>query len=390
MNFKIPFSGRGHAYNSNEIDAAIEAMHSPLSLTQGVYKNKFEKKFTEYADSKYSYAVNTATSALELTAQLCQFKDNDEVIIPSHTYTSSAYPFIKAGAKIVWADIELDTRVVSCATIEPCITEKTKAIVVPHLYGYGADMDEIMDMAKGNNIIVIEDAAQSLGVRINGRMTGTIADFGVYSFHSHKNMTTLGEGGMITTNHQEYAELIPMLRHNGHCDFSFKRENYWRPAMGNVDLPVLNNRHIMPSNYCMGEVECAIGIELLDRIEELNQQKRDRAIYFIDSLKDFDQLAFHRVKSDRHNYHLLVAMDRSGKRDEFIKKMAYEEGIQCVVQYYPLNRYDLYDKLGYGDANCPNADTFFDNMISFPFQHMLTDSELDQMIDSTKSVLKTI
>ena len=390
MNFKIPFSGRGHAYNSNEIDAAIEAMHSPMSLTQGVYKNKFEKKFTEYADSKYSYAVNTATSALELTAQLCQFKDNDEVIIPSHTYTSSAYPFIKAGAKIVWADIELDTRVVSCATIEPCITEKTKAIVVPHLYGYGADMDEIMDMAKGNNIIVIEDAAQSLGVRINGRMTGTIADFGVYSFHSHKNMTTLGEGGMITTNHQEYAELIPMLRHNGHCDFSFKRENYWQPAMGNVDLPVLNNRHIMPSNYCMGEVECAIGIELLDRIEELNQQKRDRAIYFIDSLKDFDQLAFHRVKSDRHNYHLLVAMDLSGKRDEFIKKMAYEEGIQCVVQYYPLNRYDLYDKLGYGDANCPNADTFFDNMISFPFQHMLTDSELDQMIDSTKSVLKTI
>ena len=223
MNFKIPFSGRGHAYNSNEIDAAIEAMHSPMSLTQGVYKNKFEKKFTEYAGSKYSYAVNTATSALELTAQLCQFKDNDEVIIPSHTYTSSAYPFIKAGAKIVWADIELDTRVVSCATIEPCITEKTKAIVVPHLYGYGADMDEIMDMATGNNIIVIEDAAQSLGTRINGRMTGTIADFGVYSFHSHKNMTTLGEGGMITTNHQKYAELIPMLRHNGHCDF-FQRK----------------------------------------------------------------------------------------------------------------------------------------------------------------------
>tara|TARA_Y100000591_G_C21774969_1_gene667723 strand:- start:742 stop:1353 length:612 start_codon:yes stop_codon:yes gene_type:complete len=203
-------------------------------------------------------------------------------------------------------------------------------------------------------------------------------------------MTTLGEGGMITTNHQKFAELIPMLRHNGHCDFSFKRENYWRPAMGNVDLPLLNNQHIMPSNYCMGEVECAIGIELLDRIEELNQQKRDRAIYFIDSLKDFDQLAFHRVESDRHNYHLLVAMDRSGKRDEFIKKMAYGEGIQCVVQYYPLNRYDLYDKLGYGDAECPNADTFFDNMISFPFQHMLTDSELDQIIDSTRSVLKTI
>ena len=107
-------------------------------------------------------------------------------------------------------------------------------------------------------------------------------------------------------------------------------------------------------------------------------------------MQDFDQLEFHRVDNDRHNYHLLVAMDKSGKRDSFIRKMAFDEGIQCVVQYYPLNRYDLYQKLGYGEANCPNADRFFDNMISFPFQHMLTDSELDQIIDSTKRVLKSL
>ncbi len=390
MNFRIPFSGRGHAYVKSEIDAAVEAMHAPLSLTQNKYKDEFEKKFSEYVGSKNTFAVNTATSALELSAQMCQFEKDDEVIIPSHTYTSSAYPFLKAGAKIKWADIDLDTRVVTKETIEVCLSENTRAIVVPHLYGFGAQIDEIMRLVEGSNIIVIEDAAQSLGVRVNGKMTGTFADFGVYSFHSHKNMTTLGEGGMIATDQIKYKELIPMLRHNGHCNFDFERENYWQPAMGNVDLPMLNNVPIMPSNYCLGEVECAIGVELLKRIDQLNQQKRERALYFIDSLAEFDQLDFHRVDSDRHNYHLLVAMDNSGKRDDFIKKMALDEGIQCVVQYYPLNRYDLYSKMGLGEANCQNADRFFDNMISFPFQHMLTDSELDQIIEATKRVLKKI
>ncbi len=390
MNFKIPFSGRGHAYIESEIDAAVEAMHAPLSLTQSKYKDEFENSFSDYAGSKYSFAVNTATSALELSAQICQFKNDDEVIIPSHTYTSSAYPFLKAGAKIIWADIDLQTRVVTKETIEACLTKNTRAIVVPHLYGFGAQIDEIMELVDGMNIIVVEDAAQSLGVRLDGKMTGTFANFGVYSFHSHKNMTTLGEGGMITTDDSKYKELIPMLRHNGHCGFNFERENYWQPAMGNVDLPMLDNEPIMPSNYCLGEVECAIGIELLKRIDQLNDQKRKRAIYFIDAMQDFDQLEFHRVDNDRHNYHLLVAMDKSGKRDSFIRKMAFDEGIQCVVQYYPLNRYDLYQKLGYGEANCPNADRFFDNMISFPFQHMLTDSELDQIIDSTKRILKSL
>ena len=390
MSYKIPFSGRGHAYTQEEIDIAVEAMHSPLSLTQGKYKNKFENKFAKYSNSKYAFTVNNATSALELTAQLCQFEKDDEVIIPSHTYTSSAYPFLKAGASIIWADIDLNARVVTKETIEACLTSKTKAIVVPHLYGYVADIEDIVSLVADKNIIVIEDAAQSLGASIDGRMSGTLGDFGVFSFHSHKNMTTLGEGGMITTHNDEYADLIPVLRHNGHCGFSYEREDYWIPAMGNVDLPIINQKSIFPSNYCLGEVECAIGAKLLDRVNELNAKKRERAIYFIDAMKEFGQFVFHRENTPRHNYHLLAAMDLSGNRDKFIKKMALEKSIQCVVQYYPLNRYDLYIKSGLGEANCPNADKFFDNMISFPFQHMLSDMELDYVIDSTKSVLRTL
>jgi len=386
MKFKIPFSGRAHIYSEEELKTVVDAIHSAVPLTQGQYQEKFQQKFCEYIGAKQAFALNNAAAGLELTAQLCQFKTGDEVIIPAHTYTASAYPFLKKGAKIVWADIDIESRVVTSATIEKCITKKTKAIVVVHLYGYCANMPAIMEMAKKYNLLVIEDAAQALGARVDMQMAGTFGDFGVFSFHSHKNITTLGEGGMLVVKDPKIAKIIPMLRHNGHCAFGFDQENYWTPAMGNVDIPELNGEQIWPNNYCLGEVECALGVKLLDRIDSINDDKRNRALRFIDHFKDFPQLEFHRESSNRHNYHLMVAKVTTGKRDLFMSKMA-EEGVQCVVQYYPLNRYDLYKKMGYGKADCPNTDQFFDNMVSFPFQHMLSDEEFDEMIVITKKIL---
>lgn len=387
MNFKIPFSGRAHTYTEEEVQVTVEAMKTSAPLTQGCHQQAFQEKFKHYTGARHAFAVNNATAALELSAQLCQFKAGDEVIIPAHTFTASAYPFLKKGAKIVWADIDLLTRTVTAESIECCITPFTKAIVVVHLYGYGADMPAIMELARKHDLLVVEDTAQALGVEIDGQMAGTFGDFGVFSFHSHKNMTTLGEGGMITIKDDGIADILPMLRHNGHCGFSFEREDYWLPAMGNVDLPELNGQRLWPNNFCIGEVECALGTKLLDRIDQLNNEKRERALYFIDSLAEYSALEFHRVASKRHNYHLLVARVSNGKRDEFIRKMALEEGIQCVVQYYPLNRYPLYQKSGYGLADCPNTDSFFDNMVSFPFHHMMSDQGLDQVIRASQKVL---
>ena len=334
--FKIPFASRSHSYTRSEIDCVVKAMKDAVTLTQGPFLKKFEENFSKFIGSKYCFAVNSATSALELSAQMCQLKKNDEIIIPSHTYTSSAYPFIKTGAKIVWCDIDLKTRVVNVKTIEKCITKKTKVIVAPHLYGYCIDMLSIMKLAKKNNILVVEDVAQAIGTSIGGKKAGTFGDFGVYSFHSHKNITTLGEGGMLIVKDKSYADIVPMLRHNGHCNFKYERSKYWIPAMGNLDLPMLNNENLIPNNYCIGEIECALGSMLLKRVDKINKFKRERALYFIDKLKGFDQLEFHIVKSQRHNYHLLCALDRGGKRDDFIEKMANDEKVQCVVQYYPL------------------------------------------------------
>ena len=220
-------------------------------------------------------------------------------------------------------------------------------------------------------------------------MAGTYGDLGIVSFHSHKNITTLGEGGMLIVKNKKLASIIPMLRHNGHCEFNFERENYWTPAMSNVDLAELNDEVIWPNNYCLGEVECALGIKLLDRIDKINEEKKKRAIYFIDEISGYDQLYFHREDSLRHNYHLLVGQVLHGNRDILIQKMA-EAGVQCVVQYYPLNRYDLYKRSGFGYADCPNADTFFDNMISFPFQYMMSEDTFMRLVKITKNVLNSM
>lgn len=392
MEPKVNFSGRAIHYTEDEIATVVDAMRNAEPLTQGRHMAEFERKFAAYqgVPEGSCFAVMNGCAALELTAQLCQFKPGEEVIIPSHTFTATAYPYIKHGATPVWADIDPRTRVVTAETIAKAITPRTKAVVPVHLYGYVADMPAIKRLCEERGLICIEDAAQSIGSEINGQKAGSFGDMAIFSFHSHKNLTTLGEGGMLYVKDPALARLIPMLRHNGHCPYEGERPNYWTPAMGNVDLPTLNGEPLMPSNYSIGEIECALGAKMLDRIDEINQQKRDRAIALIDALADYPELEFHRVADRRHNYHLLAARMTGGQaeRDRFMQKMHDEKGIKCVVQYLPLNRYDFYKKLGYGKADCPNADAFFDTMVSFPFQHWLSDSDFAYLVDSIKSVIE--
>ncbi|MBD79839.1 MAG: aminotransferase [Crocinitomicaceae bacterium] len=390
MELKVDFSGRSHFYTDEEKAVVLEVMDSSNGLTQGIYRDKFERKFAAYQSVSHAYTTMNATAALELTAQLCQFNGEEELIAPSHTFTASVYPFVKQGAKVVWVDIDFESRVVTADLIEEKITEKTKAILVVHLYGYLADMPAIRALADRYNLLLIEDTAQAIGTEINGKKAGSWGDFGIFSFHSHKNITTLGEGGMLTVKDNKFCELIPMLRHNGHCGFDYNRDNYWIPAMGNVDIVELNGTPVEVNNYCLGEVECALGAKLLDRLDQINDEKRARAINFIDILQGFPELQFQRIDSIRHNYHLLVATMENGNRDEFIRRMYEQKGVKCVVQYYPLHRYDYYKKLGLGEADVPNTDRFYDNMISFPFQHWMSDEELEYMTKSTLEILQEL
>ena len=394
MEPRINFSGRAIRYTEEEIAAVVEAMRNAEPLTQGHYLAGFERDFAIYQDvpAGTCFAVMNGCAALEISAQLCNFKPGDEVVIPSHTFTATAYPYIKHGAIPVWADIDPVTRVVTADSIAKVLTPRTRAVVPVHLYGYVADMPAIMELCRERGLICVEDAAQAIGSEIDGHKAGSFGHMAAFSFHSHKNLTTLGEGGMLYVADPALAGLVPMLRHNGHCPYPEPREAYWKPAMGNVDLPMLDGTPLMPSNYSIGEVECALGIELLKRIDRINAEKRERALRLIDALADFPELEFHRVPGRRHNYHLLAARMAGGqaRRDAFMAAMWKEKGIKCVVQYLPLNRYDFYRKLGYGHADCPQADAFFDSMVSFPFQHWLPEADFQYLVASIRDVLSRL
>ena len=394
MDLKINFSGRAIRYTEEEIAVVVEAMRHADPLTQGEYMRAFESKFAAYQGVAQGSCFTTMNgcAALEMSAQLCCFTPGDEVVMPSHTFTASAYPYVKKGARLVWADVDLHTRVVTVADIEKALTPRTKAVVVVHLYGYVADMPEIAALCRERGLILIEDAAQAIGTEVGGKKAGSFGDMAVFSFHSHKNHTTLGEGGMLYVRDPKLAALVPALRHNGHCAYDFARPDYWKPAMGNVDMPLLDGRMLQPNNYCLGEVECALGAKLLERIDQINDEKRARALRFIDGLADFPELEFHRVDTRRHNYHLLAARMTTGPeaRDRFIRAMHDDKGVKCVVQYIPLDRYDYYRRQGLGTAHCPNADAFFDSMISFPFQHWMPEEDFNYMLAASREVLAAL
>ena len=160
---KINWSGRSHGYSNKDINFLKNIIQNADPLTQGKYLYKFEKDFSNYIKKKNVFAVSSAAAALEIIALLLNIKKSEEVIIPAHTYCASAIPFARNGAKIVWSDIDFNTRVVDINDIKKKITKKTKAIVIVHLYGYTVDFNSIISLCKKRNIKIIEDCAQSVG-----------------------------------------------------------------------------------------------------------------------------------------------------------------------------------------------------------------------------------
>ncbi len=390
--YKIPWSGKSVEYTPEEIEAVVQALKKADPLTQGKYLKEFETKFSEYLGVRHSFAVSSATAALELAAILCRLTKDDEVIIPAHTFCATAIPFARTGAKIVWADIDADTRLVTRQTLEKLITPKTKVIVVVHLYGLMAKMDEIMELAQFRGILVVEDVAQAIGAEYKGKKAGTWGDFGCFSFHGQKSINTMGEGGMVVVRDEERVKLVPGLRHNGVRPFPPGREKYWVPAMSDVDFDIDG---FWPYNFCIGEVQCALGVEILKTIDQQNDRRRMRAKKFIAAFKEYPELSFQFVGEEKmHAWHLLSAR-YDGKRyrktnHDVIELLAEKYGIKTVVQYHPLYRYPMFKKAGFGTANCPNTDEFFDNMVSFPFHLWMSETDFDYLIDSVKKALEEL
>ena len=380
---KINWSGRAHKFSNTDIKYLVEIIKNADPMTQGSYLNKFEKNFSEYIGKKNVFALSSAASALEIIAALLNLKKDDEIIIPAHTYCASAIPFARNGAKLIWADINFYTRTIDLNDFKKKVTKKTRAVVIVHLYGYAVDFTNIINFCKQNDIKIIEDCAQALGAEINNKKVGTLGDFSCYSFHAQKNITTLGEGGMIYVKDPKLSKKVPGLRHNGHSKFKFRRKFYWKPAMGNVDSDIDNQ---WPFNFSLSEVQCGAGIVMLKKLDKLNELRIKRAKKIINQLSKYKELNFFSPDGkNQHVYHLLSAYyepKNNINRDDLIKLLFEKYNIQCVVQYYPLYKYDLFKKNGFGKAKCLNTEKFYNNMISFPFHVWMKNNEINYLVSS--------
>tara|TARA_Y100001954_G_scaffold196437_1_gene212779 strand:- start:950 stop:2125 length:1176 start_codon:yes stop_codon:yes gene_type:complete len=388
---KIDWPHRGHSYTKQEIEAVVDIMSNPkFQLTQGSCVLKFEEDFMNYLGSENAFSLMSAAHGLDISANLIEIQKGDEVIIPAHTYCATALAYARRGAIIKWADICPDSLTVTLESISKLITSKTKAVVVVHLYGLMCpDIYKISDFLKSKNIFLVEDCAQSLGANFKGKHCGTIGDIGIFSFHSQKNLTTLGEGGMIVVKDQDLAKHVKGLRLNGHAPFTNKEE-YWLPAMTNVDEDIPG---IWPIKSSMNEAQGAIGSLIIKRMDSLTDSRRSLSKFFRTKFMNQDELKFQDIHSETaHSHHLLPArcISDNWNRDDLIKILYNKFNIKCVIQYYPLNRYDLFKKNGMGNASVPNTDEFYDNMISIPFSLTFSEEENIYLVNSIKEAINQL
>jgi perosamine synthetase len=378
--------------NAAEEEALLRVLREANSLAVGRECDAFEKEFTAFTGSGDAVTVCSCSAALELAAVLSGLRPGDEVIVPAHTFVSSAVPFARTGATLRWADSDPDTHLVTAQTIAPLVTARTRVVVVVHLYGLAADMGPIMELADAHSLLVVEDCAQAPGARCGGRRAGTFGHYGCFSFHTHKNITTLGEGGMLTVRDPADGRRARQLRWMGNWPFESQRERYWQPAMGNL---VEAAPGVWPFNFCMGEPNAAVGRLLLQRLDRINEQRRTQAARFMAGLASFPELVFQAVPAGcEHVYHLLAARydgQRLGAtRDQLIDLLYRKYRVKTIVQYWPLYRSELFRQFGWGTASVPEADRFFDNMISFPWWSDMPDALIDGMAERTRNALSEL
>jgi len=380
--------------HTKEVEQAVlRVIREDKSYTMGEEVKAFEKEFAEFMGSQAAVGVATCTAALELSAVLCRVGPGDEVIVPAHSFVSCAVASARRGAKIVWADIDPDARVMSIDTVAPLVTPRTKAIVCVHMMGLTIDMDPILELASKRKIAIVEDCAQAPGARYKGRCAGTMGRFGCFSFHTQKNITTLGEGGMLLCADQEDAETARKLRWMGNWPYEEPRERYWEPAIG--DLVQCGIPGEWPYNFCLSELNAAAGRVELKRLDAVNAARQAQAKRLMDGLADVEELSFQRVAPGcEHVYHMMpVRYDgsKTGKnRSDLIDLMFNQYDIKCYVHHMPLYRFGLFQEMGCGQADCPVTDAYFDSMYGYPWWSDMPDELLDRYIESTKEVCKQL
>ena len=280
-------------FDEKAIKAVEEVLRSgKVNYWTGPKGMEFEKKFAEWQGSKYAISVATGTAALHAALTSLGIGPGDEVIVPSYTFIASSFSIVQAGAVPRFADVNIDDHCISVESAEKLVNDRTKAIMAVHLYGNVCDMDKINAFARKHNLFVIEDNAEAYGGSYKGKKTGTLGDIAGCSFCQNKTFTTGGEGGMITTDNEEYAWIARSFRDHG---YDVKE----RISLLELEqkLPYIHN--MIGWNYRMTEMQSAIGLAELERLDNWNMPNRRRnAQIIIDRIKDLPQVLYKPIDTE--------------------------------------------------------------------------------------------
>ena len=384
---KVPFLNMGSTYGKEEEEAVLSAMRdSTMSMTPFT-TYPFEEEFARYAGVKHALATSSCTTALHMATQLIGIGPGDEVIVPPITFIATSQPVLKLGGTVVFADVDPRTFNLDPESAAEKITPKTKAIYVVHYAGQPADMDPIMELARKHGLRVVEDAAHAPGAEYKGRKIGSIADFTCFSFHTQKNMTTLGEGGMLTTHDDRTAREIMTLRMMG-FEAIKGQEKYWEPYL----YEIVDVRGQIGNNYRMSIPQAAVGSAQLKKLDGFNEQRRRAASYLTERLSQLDEITPpYEQPGVKHVYHLYpIPFDGrklGATRNDFLQVLYEEEGIEGSLHYWPNYLHEIYRKRGYKPGLCPVAEDVHSRLVTLPIHPTYGEKELDTIVAGVKSAV---
>jgi perosamine synthetase len=356
-----------------EIEAVTEVLKSGI-LTEksgmGPRVLEFEKEFARYVGAKHAVAVSSGTAALHSALLVTGVKQGDEVVVPSFTFHSTAEVVLLCGAQPTFADIDPETYTVTADTVESALTRNTKAIVPVHLYGLPADLDPLRKLARDRGVTLIEDAAQAHGAEYKGTRIGSISDLTCFSFYAGKNMTT-GEGGMVTTNDDDYSEKLRMVRTHG------EQRPYWPTSVGN--------------NYRMSELLAAIGLVQLRKLPSFLEKRRKNAKFLNEKLGVLGKVITPKEAEGRKHawyvYTLRLRGANAGKRNKAVEKLR-SKNIGATVYYEsPLHMLPLYRESSKTHRPLPETEKACRQVFSLPVHPRIDEPELGYMFETLKRVL---
>ena len=368
---KIPLSAPD--ITETEINAVVEVLRSPR-LSLGPKLEEFEKNVAAYARTEHAVAVNSGTSGLHLCVRALGLQAGDEVITTPFSFVASANVLLYEKCVPVFVDIDSQTLNIDASQIEAAITAKTKAIMVVHVFGRPSPMREILEVAERYNLKIIEDACEAIGAEHDGRRLGGVGDAGVFAFYPNKQITT-GEGGMIVTNDDSIAKRAKILRNQGRDAAS---EWFEHTELG--------------YNYRLSDINCAVGVEQLKRLEFILQRRETIARKYNARLADVPQIVLPEIDfpNGRVSWFVFVVRLKENftraRRDSIVNEMN-RSGIGCGRYFAPIHLQPFYvSNFGYRAGDFPLAERAADRVIALPFFNRITDREIDEVCETLKKL----